>query len=69
MMGVMKRIRKIIGAAVAGLALVLIYALVALPTGIAMKLARRDRLWLKRPRGGTYWKDAEARKSDYELQF
>ena len=45
------------------------YILAVIPTGLLMKLVKRDRLRLKKPDIGSYWVDNKDDKKDYELQF
>ena len=42
---------------------------VVLPTGILMKIVKRDRLKLKKPDVSTYWVNETQEKTDYEFQF
>ena len=45
------------------------YLLAVFPTGILMKIVKRDRLRLKKPNLKTYWVDYENKNTDYEFQF
>ena len=45
------------------------YLVAVLPTGVLMKIVKRDRLRLKKPNVETYWLDNENKNTDYEYQF
>lgn len=45
------------------------YLLAVLPTGLLMKIVKRDRLRLKKPDVQTYWLDYENKNTDYGFQF
>ena len=45
------------------------YIIAVLPTGLLMKIVKRDRLRLKKPTLETYWVNNEERTTDYEFQF
>lgn len=45
------------------------YIIAVIPTGLLMKLVKRDRLRLKKPILNTYWEDYDNTNSDYEYQF
>ena len=45
------------------------YILAVVPTGLLMKIVKRDRLRLKKPNLKTYWIDYENKNTDYEYQF
>ncbi len=45
------------------------YIVAVMPTGLIMKLVKRDRLRLKKPQIQTYWKKYENNNTDYEYQF
>ncbi len=49
--------------------LFIVYFTAVLPTGLLMKLVKRDRLKLKKPDASSYWTDYENRSTDYEYQF
>ena len=49
--------------------LVIGYIIAVVPTGLLMKLVKRDRLVLKKPKVQTYWKKFENNNSNYEYQF
>ncbi|MBQ4124166.1 hypothetical protein IJD44_10685 [bacterium] len=63
------KIGKIIGKYVAIVALFFVYICTVLPTGILMKIVKRDRLRLKMPTVESYWQKYENKNSDYEYQF
>jgi len=58
-----------LGKYLAIIALFFVYLLAVLPTGLLMKLVKRDRLRLKKPDSNTYWKKYENENTDYEYQF
>ena len=58
-----------LGKYLAIIALFFVYIFAVLPTGILMKIVKRDRLLLKKPNTQTYWKKYENTNSDYEYQF
>lgn len=49
--------------------LALVYIIAVVPTGLLMKIVKRDRLRLKKQNIASYWKKFEANNSDYEYQF
>lgn len=62
-------IGNFIGKYLAIVVLFLGYIFAILPTGLLMKIVKRDRLRIKKPKLETYWKNNEAEKTDYEYQF
>ena len=64
-----KKIGSFIGRYIAIVILFLGYILAVIPTGLLMKLVKRDRLRLKKPDIESYWVDNNDKNSDYELQF
>lgn len=58
-----------IGRYLAIVVLTLGYFIAVVPTGLIMKLVKRDRLMLKKPQIQTYWKKYENNNTDYEYQF
>ena len=63
------KIGHFIGKYIAIIALFFVYIFTVLPTGILMKIVKRDRLLLKQPETQTYWKKYENPNSGYEYQF
>ena len=63
------KIGHFLGKYLAIIALFFVYICAVLPTGILMKIVKRDRLLLKQPNTQTYWKKYENTNSDYEYQF
>jgi len=45
------------------------YWLVVVPTALIMKITRRDRLRLKKPKKTSYWVDNVITDNNYERQF
>lgn len=64
-----KKLLKIIGDFLATIALFIIYVFAVLPTGLAMKFSKRDRLKLKKHNAETYWKDIKQEEANHEYQF
>lgn len=63
------RIGAFIGKYLAIIVLTIGYIVAVVPTGLLMKIVKRDRLRLKKPNVNTYWLDYENRNTDYEYQF
>lgn len=63
------RIGSFLGKYLAIIVLILGYIFAVIPTGLLMKLVKRDRLILKKPKVNTYWKQCENKTTDYEYQF
>ncbi|MGM9994159.1 MAG: hypothetical protein ACI37R_05475 [Candidatus Avigastranaerophilus sp.] len=63
------RAGNILGKYLAIAALFLVYICAVLPTGILMKIVKRDRLRLKKPDVKSYWIKYDGQNSDYENQF
>lgn len=63
------KIGNFLGKYIAIFVLALGYILAVVPTGLLMKLVKRDRLRLKKQNVDSYWKDYEASTTDYEFQF
>lgn len=61
----------ILGNVTSRIVLALVYYLVVTPLGIGMRLTGRDRLGLRRSRGGSLWRDLEddGVRSGHERQF
>ena len=64
-----KKVGSFIGKYIAIVILFFGYILAVIPTGLLMKLVKRDRLRLKKSDIETYWVDNKDKNSDYELQF
>jgi amino acid permease len=64
-----KKIGSFIGKYIAIIILFIGYLVAVIPTGLLMKLVRRDRLRLKKPDTTPYWIDDGNTSKDYELQF
>lgn len=64
-----KKLLKIIGDFLAVIVLFIIYIFAVLPTGIIMKITKRDRLSLRKQNAETYWKDIKKEDPNYEYQF
>ena len=60
---------KILGNYIARVILFFVYVFAVLPTGILMKMVKRDRLRLKKQNINSYWVDCEQVNTDYEYQF
>lgn len=45
------------------------YIIAVIPTGLLMKIVKRDRLKLKKPEVKSYWIDYDQEKTNYEFQF
>ncbi len=63
------KIGSFLGRYLAIIVLTIGYIVAVLPTGLIMKLVKRDRLRLKKPQIHTYWKKYENNNTDYEYQF
>ncbi len=63
-----KKLGKKLGEIFSVIALFFTYIFAVLPTGLIMKLIKRDRLQLKKTKSNTYWKDITA-EDNYEYQF
>ena len=64
-----ERTGHFLGNVLSKIILFLVYIFTVLPTGIIMKIVKRDRLRLKKPDTETYWIDNKEEKTDYEYQF
>lgn len=60
---------KFLGKYISIISLFVIYILAVLPTGILMKITKRDRLRLNKPNLKSYWVECETQHSEYENQF
>ena len=65
----LSKIGKFLGKYLAIIALFFVYIFAVMPTGLLMKIVKRDRLSLKKPNTNTYWKKYENTNTDYEYQF
>lgn len=65
----LERLGGFLGKYLAIIVLAIGYIIAVIPTGLLMKLVKRDRLKLKKPQLNSYWKDQENTNSDYEYQF
>ena len=63
------KIGNFLGKYIAITVLAIGYIVAVLPTGLLMKIVKRDRLRLKKPNLETYWVDYENKNTDYEFQF
>lgn len=63
------KIGNFLGKYLAIIALFIVYICAVLPTGILMKLVKRDRLRLKKSDIKSYWIKYDGQNSDYENQF
>lgn len=66
---ILSSIGGFLGKYIAIFVLALGYIIAVVPTGLLMKIVKRDRLKLKRPITNTYWIDSENKTTDYEYQF
>ena len=64
-----KKFGSFIGRYIAIVILFFVYIIAVIPTGLLMKLVKRDRLRLKKPDIESYWVDNKEDKTDYELQY
>lgn len=65
----LEKIGTFLGKYLAIIVLAIGYIVAVVPTGLLMKLVKRDRLKLKKHNTGSYWKDHDNTNSDYEYQF
>lgn len=63
------KIGNFLGKYISIFVLALVYIIAVVPTGLLMKIVKRDRLRLKKQNVASYWKKFEADNSDYEYQF
>lgn len=64
-----KKLLKTLGDFFAVIVLFIIYVFAVLPTGIIMKITKRDRLKLEKQNVETYWKDIKKEEPNHEYQF
>ena len=65
----LEKIGAFLGKYIAIIVLAIGYFVAVVPTGLLMKLVKRDRLKLKKSETNTYWKNQEKSTTDYEYQF
>lgn len=58
-----------LGKYIAIFVLSVVYILAVFPTGLLMKIVKRDRLRLRKTECKTYWLDYDYKNTDYEYQF
>jgi len=66
---ILMKIGSFLGRYIAIFVLFIGYIIAVLPTGMLMKIVKRDRLRLKKPGIVSYWIDYNNKDSDYEYQF
>ena len=66
---VLEKIGGFLGKYIAIVVLFIGYIFVVIPTGLLMKMVKRDRLKLKKQNTETYWITYENKNTDYEYQF
>lgn len=66
---VLTKVGNFLGKYIAIFVLACGYIIAVVPTGLLMKVVKRDRLRLKKPDVSSYWKNYENSGSDYEFQF
>lgn len=64
-----KKLLKKLGEIFSIIALVFVYIVAIIPTGLIIKLVKRDRLLLKNHNNSSYWKKFEHHSENYESQF
>ncbi len=65
----LEKIGAFLGKYLAIIVLAIGYIIAVIPTGLLMKLVKRDRLRLKKQNLDSYWKEYNSTNSDYEYQF
>ena len=65
----LEKIGNFLGKYIAIIVLGIGYVIAVVPTGLLMKIVKRDRLRLKKPNTNSYWKNKDSEVSDYEYQF
>jgi len=65
----LEKIGGFLGKYIAIFVLAIGYIVAVVPTGLLMKIVKRDRLRLKKPDVKSYWLDYENKNTDYEYQF
>ena len=63
------RIGNFLGRYIAIFVLAIGYIIAVVPTGLLMKIVKRDRLRLKKIKVESYWKNYDNTNTDYEFQF
>lgn len=66
---VLSKIGSFLGKYIAIVVLAICYIVAVIPTGLLMKIVKRDRLRLKKPEVNSYWLNCETKNTDYEYQF
>lgn len=66
---ILTAIGNFLGKYIAIIVLAIGYIVAVFPTGLLMKIVKRDRLRLKKPNINTYWVDYDKKNTDYEYQF
>jgi hypothetical protein len=65
----LEKLGAFLGKYIAIVVLTIVYLIAVVPTGLLMKVVKRDRLRLKKQNLSTYWLDYDNKNSDYEYQF
>lgn len=65
----LSKIGAFLGNWIARIILFFVWIFAVLPTGVLMKIMKRDRLRLKKPDIKSYWVDNRNKNIDYEYQF
>ncbi len=65
----LEKLGSFLGKYISIIVLTIGYIVAVIPTGLLMKIVRRDRLRLKKQELSSYWKNNENTNSDYEYQF
>lgn len=66
---ILSKIGNFLGKYIAITVLAVCYIVAVIPTGLLMKIVKRDRLRLKKPEVNSYWLNCETKNTDYEYQF
>ncbi len=64
-----KKFLSILGALIAGIALVFTWVFAIFPTALLAKVMKRDRLMLEKTDVDSYWKEAKPAEQTYENQY
>ncbi len=65
----LEKLGSFLGKYISIIVLIIGYIIAVFPTGMLMKIVKRDRLRLKKQELSSYWKNNESTNSDYEYQF
>ena len=65
----LEKIGAFLGKHLAIIVLAIGYIIAVIPTGLLMKIVKRDRLRLKKIKVESYWKNYDNTNTDYEFQF